>query len=157
MVWWVVCPQPLCHGRRRQCARQVRFYLHRRRFFSIPHRNRRWRVGPMTRMMRAGLSCSVKDGSVVIPSAVRTVPLFFSRSKMAGYAAKESALCWLLHISVKLETALGGTIPCGTSRGRSGGAAVRLFLPSLVCLGGGVWGRGPGGRTYGGGAWPVLT
>ena len=111
-------------------------------FFSIPHRNRRWRVGPMTKMRRDGLSCSIKDVSLVILSAVHTVPSSFSRLKMAGYAAKESALCWLLHISVKLETALGGTIPCGTSRGRGGGAAVGLFPPSLVCLEGRASGGG---------------
>ena len=96
----------------------------------------------MTRMRRAGLSCSVKDVSVVIPSTVRTVPSSFSRSEMAGYAAKESALCWLFHIYMNVEADLGGTIPCGTSGGRGGGAAVGLFPPYIVCPGGGASGGG---------------
>ena len=63
------------------------------------------------------------------------VTLFYCRSKMDGYAAKEFVLCCLLHISANVETGDDG-------RGLLGGLAtakVRLLMGSWG--GGGlVWG-----------------
>ena len=55
-------------------------------------------------MMRsAGLSCCGKEARIFILSYV-VLTLLSCRSKMAGYAAKESVLFCLLHTSAKVET-----------------------------------------------------
>ena len=105
-----------------------------------------WRVGSLKMMRRAGLSCCGKDAKVYIISAL-VVLLSFSRSKIAGYAAKESVLCCLLHISANVEADLGGR------GGREGFDGSSLVCPWAGSLGG----RGLVCGTYGGGTWTVPT
>ena len=50
-----------------------------------------WRVGSSNMIRRAGLSCCGKDARMSIRSVV-VVMLLSCRSKMDGYAAKESVL-----------------------------------------------------------------
>ena len=62
-----------------------------------------WRVGSSTMTRRAGLLCCGKEARMFILSDV-VVTVLFWRSKMAGYSAKESVLCCLLHTSENVET-----------------------------------------------------
>ena len=66
-----------------------------------------WRVGSSTMMRRAGLSCRGKEEKMFILADV-VVTVLSCRSKMAGYAAKESVLCCLLHTSANVKTGNGG-------------------------------------------------
>ena len=65
------------------------------------------RVGSLTMMRRAGISCCGKEAMMFILSDV-VVMVISCRSKMAGYAAKESIFCCLLHTSANVETWGGG-------------------------------------------------
>ena len=62
-----------------------------------------WRVGSSTMMRRAGLLCCGKEAMMFILSDV-VVTVLSCRSKMAGYAIKESVLCCLMHTSANVET-----------------------------------------------------
>ena len=66
-----------------------------------------WRVGSSRMMIRAGLSCCRKEARMFILLNV-VVTVLYWRSKMAGYGAKESILCCLLHTSENVETWDGG-------------------------------------------------
>ena len=66
-----------------------------------------WRVGSSTIMRRDGLSCCGKEKRMFILSYV-VLKVLSCRSNMAGYAAKESVLCCLLHTSENVETWDGG-------------------------------------------------
>ena len=95
---------------------------------------------------RAGLSCRVKDASVIILSAL--VELSSScRSKMAGYAANEFSWRCLLQVSANVVD--------DCCRRREGGEVAES---SLVCprLGPLVEGGLVGGTSWGG-TFPVLT
>ena len=66
-----------------------------------------WRVGSSTMMRRAGLLCCGKEARMFILSYV-VVTTLSCRSKMDGYAAKESFLYCLLHTSANVETGTAG-------------------------------------------------
>ena len=87
------------------------------------------RVGSLTMMRRASLSCCGKEARMFILSYI-VVTLLFCRSKMAGYAAKEFVLCCLLHTSANVEAGDG-------RRGLFGGLATSK-VRSLMGLWGGV-------------------
>ena len=115
-------------------------------------------MGPLTMMRRAGLSCSGKDVNVFILSDVCAVPSSLIRSKMAGYAAKESSPRWFLHISANVEAVLGGPSTYSASGGRGGGGGGNLAVPSLVCPWVGLSGGGAReGGVSGYEKWPVPT
>ena len=65
-----------------------------------------WRVSSSTMTRRAGSSCCVKEERMFILSDV-VVTVLSCRWKMAGYAAKDSVLCCLLHTSANVETGDG--------------------------------------------------
>ena len=99
-----------------------------------------WRVGSSMMTRRAGLSCCGKEERMSILSEV-VVMLLSCRSKMAGYEAKDSVLCFWLHTSANVET-------WGGRRGLFG-----LFSPASVCVltglpvrGSLVWGSSVTGR-----------
>ena len=71
-------------------------------------------------MRRDGISCSSKDVKVFILSAGCAVPLSFRRLKIAGYAAKESVLRCLLHISKNVEADIDVPSTCDAIGGRGG-------------------------------------
>ena len=105
-----------------------------------------WRVGCLTMMRRAGLSCHGKYFRVFILSALGEL-LFSFGSKMAGYAAKEFSRRCLLHVSDNVVVDY-----CGR---RGGGEVAEL---SLVYTGlGPLVGGGLVGGTPWGGTLPVLT
>ena len=98
-----------------------------------------WRVGSSTMMRGAGLSCCGKEVRMFILSDV-VMTLLSCRSKMAGYAAKDSVLYCLLHTSMNVETGDGG-------RGLLGELATAK-VRSLMGLWGGrglVWGASVNG------------
>ena len=66
-----------------------------------------WRVDSSTMTRRDGLSCCGNDARMSIFSAV-VVMLLSCRSKMDGYAAKESILCCWLYTSANVATWGGG-------------------------------------------------
>ena len=105
-----------------------------------------WQVGSSTIKRKDGLSCRSKGDKVFILSALVMLSSF-SRSKIAGYAAKELVLCCLLHVSAHFEADLGGR------GGREEFARSSLVRPWVGLVGGG----GLVGVTSGGGTWPVLT
>ena len=79
------------------------------------------RVRSLTMMRRDGLSCRDKDDRVLTLSALMVLSSF-CRSKIVGYAARESVLCCLLHVSANVEANF-----CG----RRGGEG--FARSSLVC------------------------
>ena len=105
-----------------------------------------WRVGCLTMMRRAGLSCREKYSRVFILSALGEL-LFSFGLKMAGYAAKEFSRRCLLHVSDNV------VVDCCGRRG--GGEVAELSLVSTglgPLVGGGLVGGTPWGGTL-----PVLT
>ena len=78
-----------------------------------------WRVGSLKMMRRDGLSCRGKDVRLLILSAL-VVLSSFCRSNIAGYEAKESVHCCLLHVSANVEADFSGR--------RGGEGFTRYFL-----------------------------
>ena len=97
-----------------------------------------WHVVSLTMMRSAGLSCCGKEARMFIHSEA-VVTLLSCRSKMSGYAAKESVLCSLLHISAKVETWGGGqglldrmaTAKVGSFMGSWGGGDL-VWIASVI-------------------------
>ena len=58
---------------------------------------------------RAGLSCRSKDARMFILLDL-VAPVLSWRLKTAGYAAKKFLLYFLLHISTKIESGVGGLL-----------------------------------------------
>ena len=85
-------------------------------------------------MRRDGLSCCGNYARVLIISSLVVLSYVF-RSKITGYAAKESVLCYLLHFSANVVA------DCCGRRGGGGGGSVGF--PCLY-LGGVVRWRGYG-------------
>ena len=100
-----------------------------------------WWVGSSTMIRRAGLSCRGKDAKEFILSAL-VVLSSFSRSKIAGYTAKELVLCCLLHVSANVEADLCGR---GGIEGFAGSYLVCSWVVSFGC--GDVVGGTSGGGT----------
>ena len=71
-----------------------------------------WRVGSSTMMRRAGLLCCGKEARILTLSDI-VLTVLTCRSKMAGYAAKESVICFLLHTFANIETRDGGRVWLG--------------------------------------------
>ena len=83
-------------------------------------------------MRRDGLSCCGNYARVLIISSLVVLSYVF-RSKITGYAAKESVLCYLLHFSANVVADC-----CGR---RGGGWFARFSLSVLgwSCEVAGVW------------------
>ena len=77
-------------------------------------------MGPLTIMRRAVLYFYGKNVKVFILSSGCAVPSSLSRSKIAGYAAKESVLRCLLHISKNVEADIDVPSTCDAIGGMGG-------------------------------------